>query len=146
MARLARTVLLLALGTACAPHGLGGGFDDGPQIGEHGISVPVPPPSLTAAPKQLLLIEGELGYSDPEPMTDVYLFETVSEATDWAIARSDGTFVFDPGEPIDLTNNCFEVWSEEPGAYGEMSVHSFYRATIAEDDQTILTVQLFGGC
>lgn len=148
MASPTRIVLVLALafGTACQPYHLpGGGADDGPQIGEHGISVPVPPPSLTAAPKQSVDVDGDLGDMTPEPQTQVFLLEVTSGAGYFAFAASDGTFHI-PDVEIDLFDNCLEVWSEEPGAYGEMSMHSFFRASIAQDDQSIVTDQFFSGC
>ena len=95
----ARSALLtsLVLGTGCNSHLLTSP-DAGPQIGDRGISVPVPPPSLKLMPVQL----------------------------------------------VDLTDNCIDVWSED--ADGNSSVHSFYRASIDVDDQSVLTEQLFYGC
>lgn len=153
MARPSRllTVLLLAFGTACQPYHLpGGGFDDGPQIGENGISVPVPPPSLTDAPRQTVEIEGELRDTMPAPDTLVQLY-IYNKAGDWESARTakanpDGTFLFADmnAAELDLTNNCLEIFSEsnEDG----MGSPSFYVASIAEDDQTIITIQFFSGC
>jgi len=152
MARLTRLAVLLTLafGTACQPYHLpGGGYDDGPQIGEHGISVPVPPPSLTAAPRQTVDVEGELRETDPEPGTEVFLrVYTLNGDYDGYIteAEPDGTFFFDDEVTLDLTDNCIEVYSEAPSAYGSRSMVSFFRATIAEDDQSILTRQFFSGC
>jgi hypothetical protein len=145
-ARLATVACLLhlSLGTACNAHPLHG-YDDGPQITEKGISVPVPPPSLKAAPIQHVDIEGELGSGDPEPGTVVYLQNPYSDLGAFVVADPDGTFLFE-GVEVDLTQNCLEVWSEEPGPYGEMSVHSFFRAYIGDDDQSIVTVQYFDGC
>ena len=65
----------LVLGTGCNDHPLGGGYDDGPQIDERGISVPVPPPSLTAEPVQRVVIDGDLGISNPEAGTRVFVFD-----------------------------------------------------------------------
>ena len=139
----------LTLGTGCNAHSIGG-FDDGPQIDEHGISVPVPPPSLWAAPIQRVVIEGQLGISAPEPMTEVFVLDARREdgGFNGVYAASDGSFRFDGPNAveIDVTNNCLEVWSEGPGVNGEMSLHSFFRVTIAEDDQSLLTEQFFSGC
>lgn len=152
MARLPRlaALLTLAFGTACQPFHLpGGGYDDGPQIGEHGISVPVPPPSLTLAPKQTVDVEGDVNNPDPEPNTQVSIMVIPSDGerlTYTFAVDPDGTFSLKGRVQLDLTDNCLEVWSEVPGAYGSQSMHSFFRATIAEDDQTILTEQFFSGC
>ena len=152
MARLPRlaALLTLAFGTACQPFHLpGGGYDDGPQIGEHGISVPVPPPSLTSAPKQTVEVEGELRETMPPTNTTVRL-DVYNLAGDLlgghnVLANADGTFLFADANAVDLdlTNNCLEVWSESSD--GE-SMHSFFVASIADDDQSITTKQFFSGC
>lgn len=152
MARLPRLAVLLTLafGTACQPFHLpGGGYDDGPQIGEHGISVPVPPPSLRDAPKQTVDVEGDVNDPDPEPNTQVSVMVISTDGlpvTYTIPVDPDGTFLFKGIINLDLTDNCLEVWSVVPGAYGSQSMHSFFHATIAEDDQTILTEQFFSGC
>jgi len=145
-ARLATVACLLHLvfGTGCNAHPIVG-YDDGPQITEKGISVPVPPPSLTAAPVQEVDIEGQLASYEPEPGTVVFLQNAYSDLNYFVEAQPDGGFLFE-GVELDLTENCLELWSEEPGPYGEMSVHSFFRASIAEDDQSVITTQFFDGC
>ena len=145
---LALVTTLLALGTACNAHPIGG-YDDGPQIDENGISVPVPPPSLWTAPVQQVEIEGQLGVTDPSPMTLVYVLDTVNGGSRFVEADVDGGFRFEGFNEleIDVTQNCLEVWSEEPGAYGEMSIHSFFRVRIdADDEQRLITEQFFSGC
>ncbi len=144
-AGLALALAVLALGTGCAPHIFGGDADAGPQIQEKGISVPVPPPSLWAAPVQEVDIEGELGIANAEPGTVVYLQDAFGEMGAFVVAEPDGSFFFE-GFEIDLTENCLELWSEEPGPYGGTSVHSFFHANIAEDDQSVITEQFFSGC
>lgn len=154
MARLTRltALLLLAFGTACQPFHLpGGGFDDGPQIDEHGISVPVPPPSLTAAPRQTVDVEGDVNDPDFEPGTKVSLVVYSAADTDQDVeyrvdAAADGTFAIKDRVLLDLTDNCIEVWYERPGSFGSQSVSSFYRAAIGDDDQSIVTTQFFNGC
>ena len=145
-ARVAALALGMAFGTGCNDHPIGN-YDDGPQITERGISVPVPPPSLTAEPKQAVNIEGQLGVAEPEMGTRVYVWDAYSEGIPGAIvlANPDGSFLFE-GFELDLTMNCLEVYSEEPGAYGSESVHSFFVASIDEDDQGVLTKQFFSGC
>lgn len=141
-------VLALAFGTACQPYHLpGGGADDGPQIGDRGISVPVPPPSLTAAPQQEVDVDGELGDPNSEPNTIVtlWVYGGPEDKGYQIVADPDGTFHFS-GVLIDLTDNCIEVSSEEPGPYGGTSIVSFFRAHIAADDRTIITEQFFSGC
>lgn len=142
---LAAVTAVLSLGTACNDVSIGG-YDDGPQIDKRGISVPVPPPSLWDMPIRTVTVEGQLGDSEPEPMTVVFIQDTFQDAGLFVEANPDGSFKFEDMQ-IDLTQNCLEVWSEEPGAYGRMSVHSFFRASIdPEDPSLIVTEQFFSGC
>lgn len=116
---------------------------DGPFIAENGISVPVPPPSLTAEPVQEVDIEGRLGRT-VAPDTIVYLFEGTMEAGHFVFADEAGHFAFD-GVALDLSDNCIELWYQEPGK-DDASEHSFFVAEIAEDDQSVRTTQYGGGC
>ena len=141
----ARAVLALALAGLSACNSTLIVRTDGPYIGEHGISVPVPPPSLTAAPVQQVEIEGDLKIGTPEPRTRVFLYDGASERGYFVHAGDDGGFLFSDVE-LDLHDNCLEVWYEEPGPYGLTSVHSFFVAYIDEDDQSVVTDQLFAGC
>lgn len=145
-ARVAVVALGMAFGTGCNDHPIGN-YDDGPQIDERGISVPVPPPSLKLEPRQAVNIEGQLGAMEPETGTRVFVYDAYSEAIPgvFVFANPDGSFRVE-GFELDLTMNCLEVWSEEPGAYGSESVHSFFVASIDEDDQGVLTKQFFSGC
>lgn len=118
---------------------------DGPFIDEHGISVPVPPPSLTAAPVQFVEISGSLGISMPKDMTRAYLFEGTSGRGYFVYPDDVGNFLFE-GVELDLNDNCLEVWYEEPGEDGRSSEHSFFVASIAADDQSVLAMQWNGGC
>ena len=142
---LASTALLLSLvfGTGCNSH-LTTNPDAGPQIGDRGISVPVPPPSLKLAPVQQVDIEGEIGATAGGQGTVVFLQETVRGLPGLFVApEDDGSFLFE-GVELDLTDNCIEVWTED--SEGQSSVVSFYRASIDDDDQSVLTEQLFNGC
>lgn len=118
---------------------------DGPYIDETGISVPVPPPSLRAAPVQFVEIHGTVGVAQPLPGTMVYMYEGTSKRGYFVFADDAGDFVFQ-GVELDLTDNCVEVWHEEPGAYGNKSAHSFFVAAIGEDDQSVIVDQYGGSC
>lgn len=144
VSRLAALVLLsLAFGTGCNSHLLTNP-DAGPQIGENGISVPVPPPSLKLMPVQRVDIEGEIGATSDAASSTVYLRETRRGLPGQFVAPElDGSFFFE-GVELDLTDNCIEIWSQDDEA--KASVHSFFTASIADDDQSVITEQLFNGC
>lgn len=118
---------------------------DGPFIDETGISVPVPPPSLRAAPVQFVEITGNIGVAEPVAGTMVYLYEGTSARGYFVHAEDDGYFLFE-GVELDLTDNCIEVWHEEPGVDGRSSAHSFFVAMIGEDDQSVFVDQYGGSC
>lgn len=141
---LARTALVVALAALSACNSTLIVHTDGPYIAENGISVPVPPPSFAAAPVQFVEVAGELG-SPPEPKTKVFLFEGVTQRGYFVHADDDGAFQF-TGVELDLTDNCVELWYEEPGPYGQASVHSFFVAGIGPDDRSVVTDQLMAGC
>ncbi|MCA9694502.1 MAG: hypothetical protein KC636_33300 [Myxococcales bacterium] len=102
-----------------------------------GISIPIPPPSLTAAPQQDAHVAGEI---DPdEPLTDavVYLHDTVSGNGYFLELGADTQFEFSDVS-LDLTNNCLEVHYEQEGEDGDLvSEVAFYRAGIGADDQSV---------
>jgi hypothetical protein len=104
-----------------------------------------PPPSLKAAPVQRVDVEGELPDSSPEPKTRVELYEAVSGRGYFTFAAGDGSFRIED-VLVDLTDNCLEVWWQQPGPNGEISMSSFFRAEIGEDDQSVVTEQFFSGC
>ncbi|MEZ4383411.1 MAG: hypothetical protein R3A79_18925 [Nannocystaceae bacterium] len=133
-------VLLVLAPAACNPHP----FPlDPPDI--LGISVPIPPPSLTLAPVQAVDIDGDLGLADPVPETLVYLYEHRSDKGYFVFADDAGAFTFNELE-LDLSNNCMQVWFEEPGEDGQRSEDGFLRATIAADDQSVEVEKLSLGC
>jgi hypothetical protein len=133
----------LVFGTGCNSHPVGGP-DDGPQISQRGISVPVPPPSLTLMPVQRVDIEGEIDGNAEVEGTRVFLRETRRGVQgQYVLPEPDRTFFFE-GVEVDLTDNCIEVWTEDTEA--KSSLHSFFIASIDVDDQSVVTVQLLGGC
>ncbi len=110
-----------------------------------GISVPIPPPSLLAAPVQDVDIDGSTNLMEPVPQTLVYLYEHRSNQGYFVFADDAGDFSFTEIE-LDLTNNCMQLWFEEPGEDGKTSEDGFYQASIAEDDQSVDFEELQLGC
>ena len=99
----------------------------------------------TAQDGRKVAITGTIGVAEPIPGTMVYMYEGTSARGYFVHAEEDGGFLFE-GVEIDLTDNCVEVWHEEPGAYGKKSAHSYFVASIAEDDQTVIVDQYGGSC
>jgi len=145
---LRRLILASLLGLATAPLPGCGPFGT-PFVysapGFRGISVPIPPPSLTLAPVQKVDMDGSLNLMDPIPETLVYLYEHRSDQGYFVFADDAGNFEFTEIE-IDLSNNCIQLWFEEPGEDGKISEDGFYRANIAEDDQSVDVEELQLGC
>ena len=142
-----RSLLLLGLLSAgallgCAPFGAPFVFS-APTF--RGISVPIPPPSLAAEPVQDVDIDGSTNLMDPVPQTLIYLYEHRSDQGHFVFADDAGDFKFTEIE-LDLTNNCIQVWFEEPGEDGTRSEDGFYQASIAEDDQAVDFAELQLGC
>ncbi|MBZ5710262.1 hypothetical protein [Nannocystis pusilla] len=140
-----RAILVAALAvlSACNTHLVG--RTDSPFTGQFGISVPVPPPSLKAAPVQYFDVQGNLDVEDPVVDTRVFLYDRSSGRGFFVYADQYGEFEFSAVK-LDLTDNCLEVWSEEPGPDGQASRHTFYVADIDADDKTVVTMELAEEC
>ncbi|MCB9568485.1 MAG: hypothetical protein H6710_14940 [Myxococcales bacterium] len=109
-----------------------------------GISIPIPPPSLFEAPVQRVDVQGDTTLMDPVPETLVFLYEH-SSGRGYFVFAEGSAFTFTDVE-LDLTDNCMQVWYEEPGEDGHESPFNYYRASIADDDQTIDLTKLNLGC
>jgi hypothetical protein len=124
---------LLGASVACAVHEPKPVFRAGVIIGERGISVPLPPPSLVDAPTQEVEVEGEVIGDEAVPEgTVVHLLESVGgeEAT---VELTSGAKQFVAGLRLDLTDNCLELWLETPD--GRMSDEpARFHAVITEED------------
>ncbi|WAS89616.1 hypothetical protein [Nannocystis punicea] len=118
---------------------------DRPFTGQFGISVPVPPPSLKAAPVQYVDIQGNLDAEEPTADTRVFMYDRSGARGFFVYADQYGEFGFDAVK-LDLTDNCLEVWFEEPGPKGQVSQHRFYVADIDEDDKTVVTMEQIDEC
>jgi len=104
-------------------------------VAEHGISVPLPPPSVLDAP---IRIEGGLEGEDEAPEgTRVFARELVGEAEAEApLDASSQAFAIE-GLRLDLTNNCIELWARTPeGASTEPTLVS---VSLDEDEDRVVT-------
>lgn len=136
-------VAALAVLSACNTHLVG--RTDSLFTGQFGISVPVPPPSLKAAPVQYVDVRGNLDVEEPVADTQVFLYDRSTGRGFFAYADALGEFELSAVK-LDLTDNCLEVWFEEPGPNGQTSEHSFYVADIDADDKTVVTMELAEEC
>lgn len=118
---------------------------DRPFTGQFGISVPVPPPSLRAQPVQYVQVAGNLDAEEAVAETRVLLFERAAGRGYFVYADQYGEFEFTDVK-LDLSDNCLEVWSEEPGPEGQASEHTFYVADIDADDKSVVTMELTDEC
>lgn len=144
MLRPVRCVLsasvLLCLG-ACAVHDAEPVFRAKAFIGDRGISIPLPPPSLVSEPEQEVDVQGEvLELEDGGKDLTVHLVDVVGGAQVEVPLAADASFRAE-GLPLDLSDHCLELWVQD--AAGNQGEHLEYRAIIAEDEQTLTVVE---GC
>lgn len=137
--RLAAFGLLGTL-AACAVHEPVPVFRAGVFLGDRGISVPLPPPSLLDSPEQEVEVAGEVQSDEPLAVGSVVLVLDVRSGaeTSYALDEDDGSFAV--VLPLDLRDHCLELWVEDPE--GLQSPRSQYQAIIV--DETTLQVQ--GDC
>ncbi len=143
MRRALCVLSLAALGaSACAVHDAEPAFRATVLIDGRGISIPLPPPSLTAEPQQEVELEGEvIGLDEDGDGLVVRVLEDIGGTDkDVPLAADDSTFVVQ-GVNLDLTDNCLEVWLE--GDDGRQGEHRFYQAVIDESDESVSIVE---GC
>ena len=106
-------------------------------IGDRGISVPLPPPSLFDAPKQSVDIEVEVqGEGELAAGTQLKIVDNEGDLDTTVMLASDDSPFLASGLEIDLSANCLELWLVVDDREGE---HSLYTASIAQDGQTVTT-------
>ncbi|GEM_PF-2293971 len=136
--------LLVAVGSlGCQYHEPIPAFRSSVFLAERGISVPLPPPSLTDAPVQEVDVEGKIS---PARMfragTVVFLHDVRGTAKHIVELTNDDSFSFQHVR-IDLSDNCLEMWVHEAWPDGSTSEYARYEAIIASDDQS---VRVEAGC
>ncbi len=105
-------------------------------IGERGISIPLPPPSLAAEPQQEVEVQGIVD-GDVEPGSEVRLVDTAGGDETVAEIEEDS---FAATLELDLSAGCIEAWLvASDGSQGE---HRFFSTVISDDD----TVEVREGC
>lgn len=105
-------------------------------IGDRGISIPLPPPSVLQAPEQTVEVQGELDRFLGEG-AEVRIVD--NEGGDEASVPAEGTG-FTAELDVNLTSACLETWViDADGIEGE---RRFYSTRIESDD----TIRVVPGC
>lgn len=134
---------LLGVG-ACASHDAEPAFRASVLIGDRGISIPLPPPSLRDEPEQEVEVSGSaVGLTDTAGDLTVQVYDQVSGESVSA-ALTEGEAFVATGLTIDLTDNCLELWLEDlDGNEGE---HLLYSAQIESQPDGSDAVVVVEGC
>jgi len=121
------------LASACARHDAEPAFRRSVSIGDRGISVPLPPPSLTAEPVQDVDVEAHAVGDDPVLAgTMVHVEDVMGEGVaELELAADVEQFVVEELR-VDLRANCLELWLVAPD--GRESEHVLVHAEIVADD------------
>lgn len=147
---MARGLLLVGvvLGTACAQHEASSAFRRTVFVGDRGISVPLPPPSLIDAPKQDVDVHADALGDDPVLAgTVAHVEDAMGESADELELAADAHAFVIEGLSIDLTQNCLELWLVAPD--GRESQHVLVHAVIVPDDDdadALETISTVPGC
>ncbi|MEM6296085.1 MAG: hypothetical protein AAGA54_32730 [Myxococcota bacterium] len=137
MRRIAPLFLLPLLAAACNDHEPVQAFRSAVLIGDRGISIPLPPPSVLQAPQQEVEVQGAVEGVLPAG-AEVRLVD--NEGGDETAAEVGAEGGFSATLEVNLTNSCIEAWTvDEDGNAGERRFFS----TRVEADDSILVVD---GC
>lgn len=140
--QLGKTLAVVAIwaGVGCATHEPVSAFRSTVFIDDRGISVPLPPPSLTAEPVQEVEIEGEIGDADAIENGAVVHAREVNSGAEVVIELDSDASGFVAQLEFDLSDNCLEFWVEQ--ADGEDGTPRSYSASITVDDE----IEVVEGC
>lgn len=133
---------------ACAHHEAEPAFRRTVFIGDRGISVPLPPPSLTAEPEQDVDVDAQALGEDPVLAgTMAHVEDVVGGGTAELELTADAQHFTIEGLPVDLTDNCLELWLVAPdGREGDrILVHAVIVAD-DDDEDTLESISTVSGC
>ena len=110
-------------------------------VGDRGISIPLPPPSLIAEPEQEVDVEGQVVGLDDADVDGlvVHVVDEVGGAQAEVLITGESFHV--EGLAVDLTDNCLDLWIED--AEGQQGEHSMVTAVIDPSGQGVTVEQ---GC
>ena len=130
-------LLLSTLGlTGCVAHDPEPAFRAAVLVGDRGISIPLPPPSLVDEPEQDVDVEGEvIGLGDEIDGLVVRIVDHAGGA-ELDVQLVEGSNAFrGEGLSIDLSDNCIELWLVD--AEGREGERAQYQAVIDASGQSI---------
>lgn len=140
--QLGKTLAVTAIwaGMGCAVHEPVAAFRSTVFIDDRGISVPLPPPSLTAAPVQEVEVEGEIGDADAIETGAVVHAREVNTGVEVVVELEADASGFVASLELDLSDSCLELWVEQPN--GRDGAPRTYSTSITVDDE----IEVVEGC
>lgn len=127
--------VLSTLLVGCVAHDPEPAFRAAVYIGDRGISIPLPPPSLVDDPEQEVDVEGEVIGLDEQVDGLVVRIVDQSGGAELEVSLAEGSTFHAEGLPIDLSDNCIELWLVD--ADGREGERTQYQALIDESRQSI---------
>lgn len=129
-------LVLSSLLAGCVQHDPEPAFRAAVFLGDRGISIPLPPPSLVDEPEQEVDVEGEvLGLHEQADGLVVRIVDQAGGAELEAPLVEGSSSFRAEGLPIDLSDNCIELWLVD--ADGREGERAQYQALIDESGQSI---------
>lgn len=107
-------------------------------IGDRGISIPLPPPSVLSAPQQEVDVDGSVEGMDLVA-AEVHLVDNLGGDQTVVPVEDDGTS-FRATIEVDLTDSCLETWVVD--GEGNEGQRRFFSTRVDEDD----TITVLEGC
>ncbi len=141
-------LVALLLAGACAQHEADPAFRRTVFIGDRGISVPLPPPSLTDAPQQDVDVDAQALGDDPVLAgTIAHVEDLAGGGTAELELPADAHQFRIEGLPVDLTDNCLEFWLVAPdGREGEPALVHAVIVPDDDDEDTLESIATIAGC
>jgi hypothetical protein len=127
--------VLSTLLVGCVVHDPEPAFRASVFLGDRGISIPLPPPSLVDDPEQEVDVEGEVIGLDEAVDGLVVRIVDQSGGAELEVPLTEGSTFRAEGLPIDLSDNCIELWLVD--ADGREGERAQYQALIDESGQSI---------
>lgn len=129
----------------CVAHPARPAFRASVFIGDRGISIPLPPPSILKAPKQKVDVDAEI-VGDEAVAVDLlaHVVDLHGDAEVSVEVPAGQTGFLAEGLEIDLTDNCLDVWLA--GVDGGEGEHALYTASVVVDGDHGEVIVVSAGC